>query len=73
MTIYDLLYVMDNHGHDIVVQDDRRLEDLNYKPFRGSVDEFKDSDLWEDLQYEDVTDLYAEADGTLWICYYSEE
>lgn len=73
MTIYDLLYVMDNMCHDIVVQNDARIEDDSYEPFRGSVDEFKSTDLWDDLQDEEVTDLFTEKDGTLWICYYNDD
>lgn len=72
-TIYDLMDVMGNHCHDIVVQNDERLEDMSYKPFKGSVDEFTESDLFDRIQDEEVTDMYAEADGTIWICYCDAE
>jgi hypothetical protein len=64
---------MSNMSHDIVVQNDERLEDLNYKPFRGEVEEFRMSDLYDEIQDEEVTDVFTESDGTLWICYCNEE
>lgn len=73
MTIYDLLYVMDNMSHEIVVQNDGRLEDDNYKPWKGEVWDFKMTNLFDRIQEEEVTDLYTEKDGTLWICYNNEE
>ena len=73
MTIYDLIENMSNMSHDIVVQNDERLEDLNYKPFRGEVEEFRYSDLYDEIQDEEVTDIFTESDGTMWICYCGEE
>lgn len=73
MTIYDLIYVMDNMGYDIVVQNDAMIDNDDYHPFRGDVQDFHDSDLYLRIQDEEVTDLYTEHDGTMWICYVDEE
>lgn len=69
MTIYDLVEAMSNMSYDIVVQNDERIEDLNYKPFRGEVEDFRMSDLYDEIQDEEVTDVFTESDGTMWICY----
>lgn len=73
MTIYDLIYVMDNMSRDIVVQNDALIDNEEYKPFRGDVIDFKDSELYDRIQDQEVTDLFTEKDGTLWICYCDEE
>lgn len=73
MTIDEVLYVMDNHSHFIVVQNDARIDELNYSPFCGEVEEFKSCELYEEISEEEVTDMYATQDGTIWICYCNEE
>ena len=56
-----------------MVQNDGRLDDDNYTPWKGEVGEFKMTDLFDMIQDEEVTDLYTESDGTMWICYNNEE
>lgn len=68
MTIYDLLYLMDNMNHDIVIHND--TDDENFgEVWRGSVWDFKETDLYDELQDEEVTDIFTEKDGTMYICY----
>lgn len=72
MTIYDLFYVMDNMNYDVVIHnDDAEGDGIKFK---GSVEDFKQTDLYDNLCLYDVevSDLYTEGDGTLWVCY-SEE
>lgn len=74
MTIYDLLYCMDNMNFDIIVQNDALInEDDCGVDFEGEVSTFKDDYLYEELQDEEITDLYTLADGRMVICYYDEE
>ena len=72
MTIYDVIYVMDNHYNKIVIQNDGN-DDPDYEPFVGTVDEFKESDLYNQIADAEVVDLYSENNGTIWICYFYEE
>lgn len=74
MTIYDLLYVMDNMNFDIIVQNDAALDrNEDGIMFEGEVGDFKMSDLFDNIQDEEVTDLYTLADGRMYICYNNEE
>lgn len=74
MTIYDLVYVMDNMNFNIVVQNDGKLDDPDEgKRFEGEVSDFKMTDLFDNIQDEDVTDLFTMADGRMVICYINEE
>ena len=72
MTIYDVIYVMDNHYNKIVVQNDGN-DDPDYEPFVGTVDDFRDSELYDQIADAEVVDLYSENNGTIWICYFYEE
>lgn len=71
-TIDDLISKMDNHYNRIIIQNDGN-HDPDYEPFVGTVDEFRGSDLYNQIADADVTDVYSENDGTIWICYYHEE
>ena len=74
MTIYDLLYVMDNMNFGIIVQNDALInEDGDGIKFEGDVSDFKETDLYDEIQDEEVTDLYTLADGRMYICYNDEE
>ena len=74
MTIYDLLYVMDNMNFGIIVQNDALInEDGDGIKFEGDVSDFKETDLYDEMQDEEVTDLYTLADGRMYICYNNEE
>ena len=74
MTIYDLVYVMDNMNYDIIVQNDALLERNDEGiEFEGEVGDFKMTDLFDEIQDEEVTDLYTLGDGRMVICYYNEE
>ena len=73
MTIYDLLYVMDNMPHDIVICNDAFVDNGQYEIIRGDIYDIKDSDDYDDLQYEDVTDVFTDHDGTMYICFYNED
>lgn len=72
MTIYDVIYVMDNHYNKIIIQNDGN-DDPTYEPFVGTVDDFKNSELYDQIADAEVVDLYSENDGTIWICYFYEE
>ena len=74
MTIFDLIYVMDNMNFNIVVENDALInEDAMHCAFEGEVSEFKETDLFYEIQDEEVTDLYTLADGRMVICYNREE
>ena len=74
MSIYDLVYVMDNMNYDIFVQNDALLErDDEGIKFEGEVGDFKMTDLFDEIQDEEVTDLYTFGDGRMVICYNNEE
>ena len=74
MSIYDLVYVMDNMNYDIFVQNDALLErDDEGIKFEGDVGDFKMTDLFDEIQDEEVTDLYTFGDGRMVICYNNEE
>lgn len=73
MTIYDLLYCMDNMNNDIVLQNDARLDDPIYEPLRGLIEDVKNHPQYEDCEDEEVTDVFTESDGTMYICYYNED
>lgn len=75
MTIYDLLYVMDNMNFDIIIQNDALLDrDTKQETkFEGEVSDFKMTDLYDEIQDEEVTDLFTLADGRMYICYNNEE
>ena len=74
MTIYDLTYCMDNMNFNIIVQNDALLDrDEEGIKFEGEVSDFKMTDLYDEIQDEEVTDLYTLADGRMYICYYNEE
>ena len=73
MTIYDLIYVMDNMNFNIRVENDALLDDNEELMFEGEVYDFKETDLYDDIQDEEVTDLYTLADGRMVICYNREE
>ena len=74
MTIYDLLYVMDNMNYDIIVQNDFYIDEPNDGVrFSGEISDFKMTDLYDSIQDEEVTDLYTLGDGRMVICYNCEE
>jgi hypothetical protein len=73
-TIYDLLYRMDNMNFNIIVQNDAFINDEDSgERFEGEVSDFKMTDLFDEIQEEEVTDLYTLADGRMVICYNNEE
>ena len=68
-TVYDLVSVLENHEYKIVLQNDAN-EDPDYVPYIFSdIEELRGSDLFNNIADYDVTDIYAENDGTIWICY----
>ena len=76
MTIYDLIYVLEsNMNHNIIVENDALLNyDTNEEvTFEGEVYDFRMTDLYDEIQDEEVTDLYTLPDGRLVICYNNEE
>ena len=74
MSIYDLIYVMDNMTFDIIVQNDEKINDPDEGiRFEGEVSDFKMTDLYDNIQDEDVTDLYTLGDGRMVICYCDKE
>lgn len=74
MTIYDLLYCMDNMNFDIIVQNDALIDEPGEGvQFEGEVSDFKLTDTFDEIQDEEVTDLCTLGDGRMVICYYCEE
>lgn len=68
-TIDDLVSKMPNHPYKIVLQNDANM-DPDYLPYIfTSVDEFLGSDLYNQIADLEVTDVYSENDGTIWIGY----
>lgn len=72
MDLYSLFYVMDNMCNDVVVQNDALLDTDNYIIARGDFSDVKEKIEDLDMTYCEVTDLYTETDGTLYICIYEE-
>lgn len=76
MTIYDLIYVLEsNMNHNIIVENDALLnyDTAEEVKFEGEVYDFRMTDLYDEIQEEEVTDLYTLPDGRLVICYINEE
>lgn len=75
MTIYDLIYVLEsNMNFDIIVQNDALLEEESEGiKFEGEVNDFKMTDLYDEIMDYEVTDLFTLADGRMYICYNEEE
>ena len=71
-TIDDLLSKMPNQDNPIIIQNDGNF-DSDYEPFVGTVEEFKESNLYNQIADFEVIDVYSENNGTIWICYYYEE
>ena len=68
-TIGDLIEVMHLHPYRLILQNDAN-EDPDYLPEMFlDVEEFKGSDLYNKIASYEVTDLYAENTGAIWICY----
>ena len=68
-TIDELTYRMEHHEYQLVLQNDAN-EEPDYVPeIFSSVDEFRGSALYDQIADFEVTDVYAENDGTIWICY----
>ena len=72
MTIDDLTSRMENHYLKIVIQNDGN-NNPDYEPYIGTVEDFRESDLYNQIADAEVTDVYAEPNGTIWICYYHDE
>ena len=71
-TIDDLVSKMPNHPYKIILQNDGDYNP-DYTPFMfETVEEFLGSDLYNQVADLEVTDVYAENDGTIWIGYYFE-
>ena len=69
-TIDDLVQVMPHHENKIILQNDGD-ESPDYTPYIfADADEFMGSDLYNQIADYDVIDVYAENDGTIWICYF---
>lgn len=74
MTIYDLLYVMDNMPYDVVIFNDAFIDGGGkHEVIRGDVSDITSSDEYDNLQYEDVTDVFTDDDGTMYICFNNED
>lgn len=73
MTIYDLIYVMDNFPYEVIINNDAELDEGTHEKFRGDVTDLKYSDEWDKLQYKEVTDIYTDKNGNIYICYNEEE
>lgn len=68
-TVYDLVSVMPHHEYKIILQNDAN-EDPDYVPhIFSNIEELMGSDLLNSIADFEVTDTYAENDGTIWICY----
>ena len=59
-------------GQKIVVQNDGN-DDSDYEPFIGTVDEFRGSDLYNQIADLEVEEHYSDGSGAVWICYCWEE
>lgn len=73
MTIYDLLCVMDNQPFDVVIHNDAFIDDGRDEIIRGDIIDVTTSDEYDNFQYEDVTDVYTDHDGTIHICFNNED
>lgn len=73
MTIFDLLYVMDFQPYDVVIHNDAWVDDDRDEIIRGEVCDITRSDEYDNLQYEEVTDVYTESNGTIHICFNNED
>jgi len=68
-TIGDLVETMDLQENKLVLQNDAN-DDPEYTPYIFTdIEEFRGSDLYNQIASYDVTGLYSENDGTIWICY----
>ena len=68
-TIDDLVSRMDLHEYKLILQNDAN-ENPDYVPFLFSnVEEFLGSNLYNQIASFEVTEVYAENDGTIWIVY----
>lgn len=68
-TIGDLVETMDLQENKLVLQNNAN-DDPEYTPYIFTdIDEFRGSDLYNQIASYDVTGLYSENDGTIWICY----
>ena len=71
-TIDDLVSKMNLHEYKIILQNDA-IDDPDYTPYIfTNVEEFLGSDLYNQIADYDVNDVYAEHNGTIWICYYCD-
>lgn len=68
-TIDDVTSRMPNQENRVILQNDAN-EDPDYMPDTFlNVEEFRGSDLYNRIADYEVTDMYSEKDGTVWICY----
>ena len=68
-TIGDLVETMDLQENKLVLQNDAN-DDPEYTPYIFTdIEEFRGSDLYNQIASYDVTGLYSENDGTIWVCY----
>lgn len=68
-TIDDVTSRMLNHENRVILQNDAN-ESSDYEPdIFSNVEEFRGSDLYNRIADYEVTDMYSEKDGTVWICY----
>lgn len=68
-TIDDVTSRMPNQENRVILQNDAN-ESPDYMPDTFSnVEEFRGSDLYNRIADYEVTDMYSEKDGTIWICY----
>ena len=68
-TIHDVVSVMPKQENKIILQNDAN-EDPDYVPeIFSDIEELRGSDLYNRIADYEVTDMYSENDGTIWICY----
>ena len=68
-TIDDVTSRMPNQENRVILQNDAN-ENSDYEPdIFSNVEEFRGSDLYNRIADYEVTDMYSEKDGTVWICY----
>ena len=64
MTVYDLIENMSNHSRGVEIWD----ESESTKMFEGDVEDFRSTDIYDEVQDEEVIDLYATENGTIVMC-----
>ena len=70
-TIDDLISTMQRHTHNVIRQNDA-INEPEYKPYIGTVEEFICSELYPRIADAQVNAVYAEDNGDICIRYWRE-